>query len=51
MQTLSGTGALRVGAEFLVNKLGRSILYLSDPTWGMTVLTNLSAVYIKLLCV
>lgn len=34
VQTLSGTGALRLGAELLVDKLGRSVIYYSDPTWG-----------------
>lgn len=33
VQTLSGTGALRVGAEFLARILGRRIVYYSDPTW------------------
>lgn len=33
VQTLSGTGALRLGAEFLRKKLGRTIFYYSDPTW------------------
>lgn len=33
MQALSGTGALRVGAEFLVTRLGRSVVYYSNPTW------------------
>lgn len=34
IQALSGTGALRLGAEFLSRKLGRTIVYNSDPTWG-----------------
>lgn len=34
VQSLSGTGALRLGAEFLYHKLGRKIVYYSDPTWG-----------------
>lgn len=34
VQTLSGTGALRVGAEFLAKKLGKTIFYFSKPTWG-----------------
>lgn len=33
VQALSGTGALRLGAEFLTSRLGRSIVYYSDPTW------------------
>jgi len=34
IQALSGTGSLRVGAEFLNKILGRSVVYYSDPTWG-----------------
>lgn len=33
VQTLSGTGALRVGAEFLAQVMGRRVFYFSDPTW------------------
>lgn len=33
IQTLSGTGALRLGAEFLAKKLGYEVFYVSDPTW------------------
>lgn len=33
MQSLSGTGALKIGAEFLARKIGRSVVYFSDPTW------------------
>lgn len=33
VQTLSGTGALRVGGEFLARKLGYTTIYNSDPTW------------------
>lgn len=33
IQCLSGTGALRMGAEFLVKQMGRSVFYYSDPTW------------------
>ncbi|CAG9766522.1 unnamed protein product [Ceutorhynchus assimilis] len=33
VQTLSGTGALRVGAEFLATYLGRTVFYYSKPTW------------------
>ena len=33
IQTLSGTGALRVGAEFLARVMKRSVFYYSDPTW------------------
>ena len=34
VQCLSGTGALRVGAEFLATRLKHSVFYYSDPTWG-----------------
>lgn len=40
VQSLSGTGALRLGAEFLSHKLGRKIVYYSDPTWGAFSLLN-----------
>ncbi|KFB38760.1 AGAP004142-PA-like protein [Anopheles sinensis] len=33
VQCLSGTGALRVGAEFLARILNRTTFYYSDPTW------------------
>jgi len=33
-QALSGTGALRNGAEFLARQLGSRVCYISDPTWG-----------------
>merc|ERR1719281_1355174 len=33
-QALSGTGALRVVANFLVENLGTNLMYRSDPTWG-----------------
>ncbi|XP_055687501.1 aspartate aminotransferase, cytoplasmic [Lutzomyia longipalpis] len=32
-QTLSGTGALRVGAELLARLMGRTTYYVSSPTW------------------
>jgi len=34
IQCLSGTGALRVGADFLGSVMGHSIVYSSNPTWG-----------------
>ena len=34
IQCLSGTGALRVGAEFLKQQLDCSVALVSDPTWG-----------------
>lgn len=33
VQTLSGTGALRLGAEFLARVMNRKVFYYSDPTW------------------
>jgi aspartate aminotransferase len=33
VQSLSGTGALRVGAEFLKRHHAVHIVYLPDPTW------------------
>jgi aspartate/tyrosine/aromatic aminotransferase len=33
-QTLSGTGALRVGAEFVKRFLPNRSVYVSNPTWG-----------------
>ncbi|KAG5683728.1 hypothetical protein PVAND_012993 [Polypedilum vanderplanki] len=33
IQTLSGTGALRLGAEFLARVMGRRVFYYSEPTW------------------
>ncbi|XP_018561316.1 aspartate aminotransferase, cytoplasmic-like isoform X2 [Anoplophora glabripennis] len=34
VQALSGTGALRVGAEFLTRVLGRKVFYYSNPTYA-----------------
>jgi len=34
VQSLSGTGALRNGAEFLARINGFKVVYYSDPTWG-----------------
>ena len=34
VQSLSGTGALLNGGDFLAKQLGRKICYVSDPTWG-----------------
>jgi aspartate/tyrosine/aromatic aminotransferase len=33
VQTLSGTGALRVGGEFLKKHYAVKVVYLPDPTW------------------
>lgn len=40
VQTLSGTGALRIGGEFLARKLKRNVAYYSDPTWGKSIKIN-----------
>jgi aspartate aminotransferase len=34
IQTLSGTGSLRIGADFLHRILGKNTVYYSNPTWG-----------------
>jgi len=34
VQSLSGTGALRIGCEFLKNVLKYETIYVSKPTWG-----------------
>lgn len=34
VQALSGTGALRVGAEFLSRHYAKPIIFLPNPTWG-----------------
>ena len=33
MQTISGTGAVRLGADFLA-RFRKAPVYISDPTWG-----------------
>lgn len=44
---MSGTGALRVGAEFLARVLGRKVFYYSNPTWGM--IHNLPTTNVRLI--
>jgi aspartate aminotransferase len=39
IQCLSGTGALRVGAEFLARVAKHKVVYSSNPTWGKPHLT------------
>ncbi|GAQ81410.1 aspartate aminotransferase [Klebsormidium nitens] len=34
VQCLSGTGSLRVGAEFIGKHYHQTIIYIPDPTWG-----------------
>ncbi|KAL1497505.1 hypothetical protein ABEB36_008455 [Hypothenemus hampei] len=43
VQVLSGTGALRVGAEFLAKRLGKTVFYFSKPTWENHRLVFLNA--------
>lgn len=40
IQMLSGTGGLRVGAEFLNRICGYKAMAASAPTWGMSVRMN-----------
>jgi aspartate aminotransferase len=42
IQSLSGTGALRLGGEFIAKFLPGRTIYISDPTWGnhKAVFTN-----------
>lgn len=44
VQTLSGTGALRIGFEFVKKFFGDRKVFLSNPTWGnhKTILTTMS---------
>ena len=34
VQAIGGTGALRVGLDFLHSRLGCDTVYVSKPTWG-----------------
>ena len=34
LQSLSGTGSLRIGAAFIAKFLPGTVVYVSDPTWG-----------------
>jgi len=43
IQCLSGTGALRVGAEFLARVAKHKVVYSSNPTWGNHSLVFLNA--------
>lgn len=43
---MSGTSALRVGAEFLVRLMGKTIYYYSDPTWGKYRLGAILVIYL-----
>ena len=37
IQAIGGTGALRIGMDLLVNKLGYENIYVSKPTWGTVI--------------
>lgn len=50
VQSLSGTGALRLGAEFLSRKLGRTTVYYSDPTWGKLFFFSYCRIFIATEC-
>jgi len=39
IQTLGGTGAIRVAADFLKQQLGYDTVYVSKPTWGKYLCT------------
>ena len=41
VQALGGTGALRVGLDFLRSRLGCDTVYVSTPTWGTDGRTRL----------
>ena len=34
VQAIGGTGALRIGMDFLRSRLGFETIYVSSPTWG-----------------
>jgi aspartate/tyrosine/aromatic aminotransferase len=34
VQSLSGTGALRIAAAFISRFMGKPLILISDPTWG-----------------
>ena len=48
VQALSGTGALRIGAEFLARVTAFTDVYYSDPTWGNHKLVFKEAGFTKL---
>lgn len=43
LQSLSGTGSLRVGADFIAKFLPGTTAYLSNPTWGNHKVLTLTA--------
>ena len=44
IQCLSGTGALRVGAEFLARVAKHKVVYSSNPTWGNVYILSINVV-------
>lgn len=46
VQSLSGTGALRLGGEFLARKLKRSVVYYSNPTWGKFLVLSMPSIIV-----
>ncbi|CAH0394397.1 unnamed protein product [Bemisia tabaci] len=50
VQTLGGTGALSIGAQFLKKCLGRSHFYLSDPHWKAYEIIIMQAGFEKSSC-
>ena len=38
IQALGGTGALRLGADLLHQQCGKTVVYVTDPTWGRNLL-------------
>ena len=34
LQSLSGTGSLRIGGDFIAKFFPNSSIYISNPTWG-----------------
>ena len=47
LQSLSGTGSLRVGAEFISKFLPGRTVYLSNPTWCALAVLQVDAQAIK----
>lgn len=45
VQSLSGTGALRVVGEFLARQLGSTTIYSSEPTWGESLTLTFSFLF------
>ena len=43
VQAISGTGALRFGADFLARFKKGATAYISNPTWGMLFVLVLKA--------